>query len=104
MYLAQALRPAAPDHRFVDQSINPQTVKLQTAKPLSKLAVVGNDQSTFRTGDIFNGVKRENCRTASTDMTALIQRPHGMGRIFYYRDAITLANGINRVKVGGAPA
>lgn len=41
------------------KSINAQTVKLQAAKPLSELAVVGNDQSTFRTGDIFNSVKEK---------------------------------------------
>ena len=34
-------------------------------------------------------------------MTALIQCPYGMGCVFYYRDSITLANGINCVEVGG---
>ena len=34
-------------------------------------------------------------------MTTFIQRPYGVGRIFYNRNAIAFANGINRVQVGG---
>ena len=68
------------------KSINAQTVKLQAAKPLGKLAVVGNDQPAFGAGNIFDGVKREYCRAARADMTTFIQRPYGVGRIYSPED------------------
>ncbi|MNI44982.1 hypothetical protein D3C73_993820 [compost metagenome] len=52
--------------------IHAQTVEFQTTQTLRERTVVGHDQSTFRAGNIFDGVKGENRRTAGANMTALV--------------------------------
>ena len=79
--------------------IDTQTVKFQHPQLAGKIFIISNNQATFRTGNIFDGVKRKNSGTFCANMSPFVIRTYGMGSIFDNCDAVTFANGANGVNI-----
>ncbi|MOA20938.1 hypothetical protein D3C78_1414110 [compost metagenome] len=74
------------------KSVNAQAVEFQAADAIGQLVIIGRDQATFRTGQVLNGMERENRGTPRANPFTIETSAHGVSSIFNQGNIMALSH------------